>query len=132
MKTILMSKGAKTLVDVCAAVKSRENVLIVTDFMMTSIAEAVAIQAFRKGAEVTISSIAPRTGHGQEPPPPVSEAMKKADVIFTPVTYSISSWKSWRSWCIMGSELEDIVSLFRSGLWWIILSPMKQCLSTPP
>ena len=41
-KNILMSKGAKTLVEVCAAVKPRENVPIVTDFAKMSIAEAVA------------------------------------------------------------------------------------------
>ena len=105
MKNILMSKGAKTLVDVCAGVKPRENVLIVTDFMMTSIAEAVAIQAFCTGAEVTISSIAPRTGHGQEPPAPVSEAMKKADVIFTPVTYSITHTRAVKEACESGSRI---------------------------
>ena len=44
MKNILMSKGAKTLVNVCAGVKPRENVLIVTDFMMMTIAEAVAAE----------------------------------------------------------------------------------------
>ena len=105
MKSILMSKGASTLVEVCAAVKPGENVLIVTDFMMTTIAEAVATQAHRVGAEVTISSITPRSGHGQEPPPPVAEAMKKADVIFTPVTYSITHTRSIKEACESGSRI---------------------------
>jgi leucyl aminopeptidase (aminopeptidase T) len=105
MKSILMSKGAKTLVEVCAAVRPGENVLIVTDFMMTTIAEAVATQAYQVGAEVTISSIIPRSGHGQEPPPPVAEAMKKADVIFTPVTYSITHTRAVKEACESDSRI---------------------------
>ncbi len=105
MKSILMSKGAKTLVEVCAAVRPGENVLIVTDFMMMPIAEAVAAQAYQAGAEVTISSIIPRSGHGQEPPPPVAEAMKKADVIFTPVTYSITHTRAVKDACESGSRI---------------------------
>jgi len=105
MKNILMSKGARTLVEVCAAVKPQENVLIVTDYMMMSIAEALAMQAYRAGAEVTISTIMPRAGHGQEPPPPVAESMKKADVVFTPVTYSITHTRAVKEACESGSRI---------------------------
>jgi len=105
MKSILMSKGAKTLVEVCAAVKPRENVLIVTDFDMMSIAEAVATAAYSVGAEVAICSIIPRSGHGQEPPVPIAEAMKKADVIFTPVTYSITHTRAVKEACEAGSRI---------------------------
>ena len=105
MKSILMSKGAKTLVEVCAGVKSHENVLIVTDFMMMTIAEAVAAAAYHAGAEVMIGTILPRSGHGQEPPPPIAEAMKKADVIFTPVTYSITRTRAVKEACEAGSRI---------------------------
>ena len=105
MKSLLMSKGAKTLVEVCARVKPRENVLIVTDFMMTTIAESVATAAYRAGAEVMIGTILPRSGHGQEPPPPIAEAMKKADVIFTPVTYSITHTRAVKEACEAGSRI---------------------------
>ncbi len=105
MSRILMSKGAKTLVDVCARIKPGENVLIVTDFMMTTIAEAVAAAAYQTGAEVVISTILPRSGHGQEPPLPIAEAMKKADVIFTPVTYSITHTRAVKDACEAGSRI---------------------------
>ena len=105
MSRILMSKGAKTLVDVCAGVKPRENVLIVTDFLMTTIAEAVAAAAYQAGGEVVISTILPRSGHGQEPPLPIAEAMKKADVIFTPVTYSITHTRAVKEACEAGSRI---------------------------
>lgn len=105
MKNILMSKGAKTLVEVCAAVKPQENVLIVTDFAKMPIAEAVATAAYSLGAEVAICTIVPRSGHGQEPPPPIAEAMKNADVIFTPVTYSITHTRAVKNACEAGSRI---------------------------
>lgn len=105
MKNILMSKGATTLVEICAGVKRGENVLIVTDFLMMTIAEAVAAAAYRAGAEVSIGTILPRSGHGQEPPPPIAAAMKNADVIFTPVTYSITHTRAVKEACEAGSRI---------------------------
>jgi leucyl aminopeptidase (aminopeptidase T) len=105
MKNILMSKGAKTLVEVCAVVKPQENVLIVTDFAKMSIAEAVATAAYSVGAEVSVCSIVPRSGHGQEPPKPIAKAMKNADVIFTPVTYSITHTRAVKNACESGSRI---------------------------
>jgi len=105
MKNILMSKGAKTLVEVCAGVKPAENVLVVTDFAMMTIAEAVATAAYSTGAEVAICTIVPRSGHGQEPPPPIAKAMKNAEVIFTPVTYSITHTRAVKDACESGSRI---------------------------
>ncbi len=90
MKEILMTKGARKLMETCAGVKRDENVLIVTDFKRVKIAQVLAAAAYERGAEVMIAIMTPRKGHGQEPPVPIGEAMKKADVIFTPVSYSIT------------------------------------------
>jgi len=90
MKDILMTKGARTLIDTCAGVTTGEDVLIVTDFEKVKIAEALASVAYERGADVMIAIMVPRKGHGQEPPDPIAEAMKKADVIFTPVSCSIT------------------------------------------
>jgi leucyl aminopeptidase (aminopeptidase T) len=89
-----MMKGAMKLVEVCAGVKRGENVLIVTDTEKASIAEALAAAACAKGAEVTIIIMTPRKVHSEEPPKTVAAAMKKADVIFAPTTYSISRTKA--------------------------------------
>ena len=105
MKNVLMSKGAKKLVEVCAAVKPHENVLVVADFAKMSIAEAIATAAYSAGAEVAICTIVPRTGHGQEPPAPIAEAMKNADVIFTPVTYSITHTRAVKEACEANSRI---------------------------
>jgi len=91
VKNILMMKGARTLLDNCARVKAGESVLIITDMNMTpSIAEVLAAAAAERGAEPIIMIIRPRLTHGQEPPTNVAEAMKKAEVIFTPVSTSIT------------------------------------------
>jgi len=85
-----MLKGARTLVDICANVRAGETVLVVTDLRKTEIAEAIAAVALDRGAEPVISVMKPRDRAGQEPPKPVSEAMRSADVVFIPVSYSIT------------------------------------------
>ncbi|MBL1215647.1 MAG: aminopeptidase [Ignavibacteriae bacterium] len=90
MKNLLMAKGAKTLVDICTKVKSQENVLIVTDFDKLTIAESIAAASIDRGAETMISIMQPRDRAGQEPPSPIAAAMTKADVIFIPVSFSIT------------------------------------------
>lgn len=90
MQSLLMQRGAKTLVDVSTRVKAGEKVLIVTDFTKTAIAEAIAAVAQDRGAEVMIMIMQPRERAGQEPPKPVAEAMLAADVVFVPVSRSVT------------------------------------------
>jgi len=94
MKEILMMKGARKLVEECAAVKEEEKVVIVTDFNLINIAKVVASAVHERKAEVVIVSMAPRKTHNEELPPVVAAAMKKADVIFVPTTYSIAHTKA--------------------------------------
>ena len=94
MKELKVSLGAIKIVEECALVKSGELALIVTDSDMLDIAKIIAIASRMKGAEVVISVMTPRRQHHEEPPSPIAEAMKKADVIFTPTTYSIAHAKA--------------------------------------
>jgi 2,5-dihydroxypyridine 5,6-dioxygenase len=121
MENMLTLTGAKTLIDTCAAVKDRENVLIVTDHNMTCIARPLAAMAYVRGAEVTVATMLPRSGHGQEPPPPIAAAMKNAEVIFTPVSYSITHTRSVKDACQAGARIIVMTSftegmLIRGGL----------------
>ncbi|MFA8342948.1 MAG: aminopeptidase [Rhodothermaceae bacterium] len=90
MKELQMLNGAKKLVDICTKVKKNEIVLIVTDTEKVAIAEAIASVAKERAAEVLISVMEPRKKAGEEPPAPIAAAMKKADVIFVPVSYSVT------------------------------------------
>jgi leucyl aminopeptidase (aminopeptidase T) len=83
-------EGAKIAVKTCMGVKKREVVLIITDPKRRNIAEALFAASQEVGAQVMIVQIQPRTRHGEEPPLIVADAMKKADVIFAPTTYSLS------------------------------------------
>jgi 2,5-dihydroxypyridine 5,6-dioxygenase len=90
MKKIEMIKGARKLVDECVKVREGENVLIITDTgMPLSIAEILAIACKERGAEVMITIMSPRQVEGNDPPPPIGEAMQKAQVIFIACSRSI-------------------------------------------
>ncbi len=84
MKRIEMIKGAKKLVEDCTDVKDGENVLILTDTRMPlSMAEVLAIACKERGAETMIIIMSPPVvEHEWEPPPPVMEAVQKAQVVF--------------------------------------------------
>lgn len=90
MKEILMAKGAKKVVEYCANLKANERVLIVTDFPQQHIAQCVAEACYRITDQVSIISMPPREVDGQQPPQCVADAMSGADVMFMPVTRSIT------------------------------------------
>jgi 2,5-dihydroxypyridine 5,6-dioxygenase len=90
VKKIEMIIGAKKLVDECTNVKMGENVLIVTDTLMSlSIAEVVAAACNERGAATVIMIMSPVQIEGNDAPPPVAEAMQKAQVIFLALSRSI-------------------------------------------
>jgi leucyl aminopeptidase (aminopeptidase T) len=91
MKEALLMRGARRIVEYNAQVKSGEKVLIITDFSeQIPHAQALAGAVWEVGAEPIISVIVPRKVHGREPPEPVAESMKKADVILLPISVSIT------------------------------------------
>jgi leucyl aminopeptidase (aminopeptidase T) len=90
MKEILMMKGARKLVEVCGNVQAGEKVLVLSDFAKASIAQAVAAAAHQRNAEVVISMMPPRKMHNEPLPEIVAQAMRKADIIFAPTSWSIA------------------------------------------
>src|SRR5438552_5655197 len=85
-----MRHGARILVSTCTDVQPGENVLVITDEARRPIADAVAMAARERGADVVVAEMFPRGADAQEPPAPIAEAMMHADVIFTPVSVSIT------------------------------------------
>lgn len=90
MNDVRFAKSFKKLVEVNARIKSGEKVVIVTDFSMTDIARQLAIAVTSAGANLSVCIMDQRSLDGQEPTVPIAAAMKKADVIFSPVKFSIT------------------------------------------
>lgn len=83
-------KGASIVVETCAAIKAGEDVLIVTDWEVSDVAERIVAAAKERDATVSLVSMDPREYDGNEPEPTVAAAMLEADVIITPVYRSIT------------------------------------------
>jgi leucyl aminopeptidase (aminopeptidase T) len=97
MKEVLLSRGARRLVEVNARVRTGERVVVVTDHIMTPMAKRVASASAACGGEVVVCIMPHRERHGQEPPAPVAAAMREAHVIFTPVSISITHTRAMRA-----------------------------------
>lgn len=90
MNNSKFEKGVNKLVDVNARVRANENVVIVTDPTRQEMSQMVADAASERGASVGICVMQERQHDGQEPPEPIASAMREAQVIFTPVSVSIT------------------------------------------
>lgn len=90
MKEALMLQGACKIMDECVALKRGESVLIVTDMVKEGIGQVLAAAAVERGAEVVLSVMKPRRRAGEEPPEMIAAAMKEADVVLIPVSYSVT------------------------------------------
>lgn len=99
-----MMDGARILVSTCTDVKPGEHVLIITDEAKRPIADSVAMAARERGADVVIAEMSSRTADAQEPPATIAEAMKRADVIFTPVSISITHTRAMKEAIAQGAR----------------------------
>ena len=90
MNNFYMSKGASKVINVCLKLKENEQFLIVTELSRLTIAEALAAEANRIGAEPTICIMKSRTRDSEEPPKHIAAAMKACDAFVSVVGKSIT------------------------------------------
>ncbi|MCP3895589.1 MAG: hypothetical protein GY706_13325, partial [Bacteroides sp.] len=83
-----LMRGATRAIQIGAAVKPGEKVVISTDTNKIRIAEALAAATVAAGGEPIIVIITPPGAHGAQPPDPVVAACSKADVFFMPTSFS--------------------------------------------
>ena len=117
-RSLPIMKGAWMAVKTCMNVKLDETVFIVTDTAKVKIAEAFAYAAAAVGAKTVVSVMEPSRRHGEEPPKPVAEAMKAADVVLIPTTRSLSHTDARREATKLGVRIasmpgitEDMMSI---------------------
>ncbi len=106
-----MMKGARIAVETCMKTKPEETVLIVTDTKMLKIAETLACSAASIGAKTTVMIMEPTRRHGDEPPKPVAEAMKAADVVLAPTYMSLSNTDARRNATKQGARIASMPSI---------------------
>jgi len=107
-------KGARTAVETCMNVKSDETVLIVTDTGKVEIAEAFAYVSASLGAKTVISIMKPMRLSGEEPPKPISEAMKASDVVLMPTTKSLSHTDARREATKHGARIASMPGITKA------------------
>lgn len=92
-----LREGARRLVEVNGQVSQDDVVVIVTDPELERYAILIEGAAAAVGAKSETYMIPVRRQDGEEPPNDVAEAMTRADVIFSPVSISITHTKAMRS-----------------------------------
>lgn len=92
----------------CMGVKRGETVLIVADEPERNIGVHLWAKAKELGAEAIYMEIIPREAHGQEPPKPVAEAMKSADVVLAPTSKSITHTLAKKRSCEKGVRVATL------------------------
>ncbi len=90
MQEVLMMKGARTIVDLCANAKKGEKVLVVTDPERAAIAKVLMAALYERSIDAVMCVMPPNELDGQEPPKIVAAALLEADVVLMPVSRSIS------------------------------------------
>ena len=94
-----MLKGAEKLLKICLDIKTKENLLIVSDFQNQIVAETIAFVAKELGAEISLALMEQRKNHGENPPRPIASAMKEADAAILASVFSMSNSQARRDAC---------------------------------
>lgn len=87
---MFMMRPVRILLEECLNLQPKESLLVLTDTNTIEIGEMFALVGKEMGAEVVMTIMSPTTRHGDEPVKIIAEAMKAADVIVAPTTYSIN------------------------------------------
>jgi leucyl aminopeptidase (aminopeptidase T) len=85
-----LAPAVRTVVRRCLAVQPGENVLVVVDRPLQDVGEALRAEAESAQADAVLAVMAPRSDHGEEPPPPIAAALAASDVFIAPASKSLS------------------------------------------
>lgn len=104
----MINKGANKVME-CFGVKRGESVLIVVDTATPlSISKSLFETAKNLGCEVITMTMLPRSRHGEELPLAIAEAMKNADVVIAPTTFSLTHTQARINACEAGTRIASM------------------------
>jgi len=100
-----LEHAATVAVRDCLGIGSHETLLVVTDPPLAHLARALAEAARPLAREVLVLEYGVRELNGQEPPDPVTEAMKGADAVLAVTTRSITHTAARRAATAAGARV---------------------------
>ena len=105
MKNIYMSRGASKIVNTCMKIRPGEQVLVISEMSRFSIAEALAGEVYRVGAEPVVCIMEPRTQDSEEPPKEIAAAMLSSDAFISVVAVSLKQKNAVKAAINAGSRV---------------------------
>jgi leucyl aminopeptidase (aminopeptidase T) len=105
IEKIAMMKSVGNILDSCLAIKPKEQLLVLADADNVPIGQLFALAGEERGAESVLMIIKPRTRHGEELPRLIAEAMKAADAIVAPTTFSVNHTNARKAASAAGARL---------------------------
>jgi leucyl aminopeptidase (aminopeptidase T) len=105
IEKIAMMRSVGNILDSCLAIKPREQLLVLTDADNLAVGKLFALAGEERGAETILLVMKPRTRHGEELPPVIAQAMRHADAIVAPTTFSVNHTSARKAASDAGARL---------------------------
>jgi leucyl aminopeptidase (aminopeptidase T) len=100
-----MMKPVGNILDQCLALKKGEQLLVLADTDNLRIGQMFMLAGQERGAETIFLTYKPRTRHGEELPGIIAAAMKAADAIVAPTTFSVNHTNARKAASDAGARL---------------------------
>ena len=104
MTNYFMAAGAAKIINTCLKLQPKEHLLIITELSRWPIAEVIAAEAVRIGAEPVISIMKPRDHDGEEPPANIAAAMAASHAFISVVSKSITHTNAVKNAIALGAR----------------------------
>lgn len=105
LERMQMMRPVGNILDKCLAVKKGEQLLVLADTDNLRIGHMFMLAGQDRGAETILLTYKPRGRHGEELPPIIAEAMKAADAIVAPTTFSVNHTNARKAASAAGARL---------------------------
>ena len=100
-----LERAADTVCKECMQIQRSENILVVTDPHTAIIGRALYEAATKISDRVLLVMMPTTHRHGDEPPGPVSDLMRKQDVVLAPTRYSLTHTRARMQACREGTRI---------------------------
>lgn len=105
IEKMAMMRPVGNILDKCLALKKGEQLLVLADTDNIDVGKLFALAGEERGAETMLLIYKPRTRHGEELPTVIAEAMKAADAIVAPTTFSVNHTNARKAASTAGARL---------------------------